>query len=260
MPKSAWREGGPSIIVIAASTLPPPPLPPTPALCHLPQDKGSARVASQVLSALAYLAPDLVLVSPACLLSICFRCLPARRPACYLPAALGAFVEAACMPKPRVYPSSNCSVPASARPCLPCWRLLQPSVHKHFTTALETVTAASQLGTAIQVGAGGCWRVGWRTGVWLTVRRWVLVGVRAFAAPAGLLIHSLLCGCVCPPLQTLSLCVRPLLVAGLPVPLEGPEEAALAAAAAPAVMATEEQRAAAAQAVASGGCWGCWPA
>jgi hypothetical protein len=81
MPKSAWREGGASIIVIAASTLPPPPLPPTPALCHLPQDKGSDRVASQVLSALAYLAPDLVLVSPACLLSICFRCLPARRPA-----------------------------------------------------------------------------------------------------------------------------------------------------------------------------------
>ncbi|KAL4431419.1 hypothetical protein ABPG75_006675 [Micractinium tetrahymenae] len=98
------------------------------------KDKGSARVASQVLSALAHLAPDLVL----------------------------------------------------------------PHVHKHFTTALETITAASQLGTAI---------------------------------------------------QTLSLCVRPLLTAGLSVPLAGDSPAAaLAAAAEPA---GEEQRATAAQAVAS---------
>ena len=111
------------------------------------QDTGSARVASQVLSALAHLAPDLVL----------------------------------------------------------------PHVHKHFTTALETVTAASQLGPAI---------------------------------------------------QTLSLCVRPLLVAGLAVeagngpPAAGADSMAAAALAASAVPATEEQRAAAAQAVASGLCRG----
>lgn len=34
-------------------------------------------------------------------------------------------------------------------PSLVC--VLQPHVHKHFTTALETVTSASQLGAAIQV-------------------------------------------------------------------------------------------------------------
>ena len=90
----------------------------------------------------------------------------------------------------------------------------QPQVHTHFTTALETVTAAGQLGTAI---------------------------------------------------QTLSLCVRPLLVAGLPVQAANGSaagaastagdalEAAAAAAAAVSVQpASEEQRAAAAQAIASG--------
>lgn len=89
----------------------------------------------------------------------------------------------------------------------------QPQVHKHFTTALETVTAAGQLGTAI---------------------------------------------------QTLSLCVRPLLVAGLPVQAangsaagaagtaEDALEAAAAAAAVSVQPASEEQRAAAAQAIASG--------
>jgi hypothetical protein len=78
-------------------------------------------------------------------------------------------------------------------------------VHKHFTTALQTVTSAGQLGTAI---------------------------------------------------QTLSLCVRPLLIAGLPLEPAGPAEAALAAAAAgggaPPPPASEEQRAAAAQALAEG--------
>lgn len=92
-------------------------------------------------------------------------------------------------------------------------------MHTHFTTALETVTAASQLGAAI---------------------------------------------------QTMSLCVRPLMTAGLPVEsgnggstagaaggaaasdaLEA--AAAAAAAAAGATPASEEQRATAAQAIASGG-------
>ena len=89
-------------------------------------------------------------------------------------------------------------------------------MHKHFTTALETVTAAGQLGTAI---------------------------------------------------QTLSLCVRPLMIAGLPVETANGStagtagaagtagdalEAAAAAAAVQVQPASEEQRAAAAQAIASG--------
>ncbi|KAI3424360.1 hypothetical protein D9Q98_009913 [Chlorella vulgaris] len=112
------------------------------------KDKGSARIASQVLAALAHLAPDIVL----------------------------------------------------------------PHVHAHFATALETITSASQLGTAI---------------------------------------------------QTLSLCVRPLMIAGL-TPLAPPQEsgggsggggavlgAAVAAAPEPPPPASEEQRATAAQALAS---------
>ena len=102
---------------------------------------------------------------------------------------------------------------------------MQPHVHKHFTTALETVTAASQLGAAI---------------------------------------------------QTMSLCVRPLMIAGLPVEsgnggaaaraagaaaaASDALEAAAAAAAAGAAPASEEQRAAAAQAIASGGQLTRWPA
>lgn len=90
---------------------------------------------------------------------------------------------------------------------------LQPHVHAHFATALETITSASQLGTAI---------------------------------------------------QTLSLCVRPLMIAGL-TPLAPPQEsgggsggggavlgAAVAAAPEPPPPASEEQRATAAQALASG--------
>jgi hypothetical protein len=95
-----------------------------------------------------------------------------------------------------------------------CPTSLQPHVHAHFATALETITSASQLGTAI---------------------------------------------------QTLSLCVRPLMIAGL-TPLVPPQEgggggggggavlgAAVAAAPEPPPPASEEQRATAAQALASGG-------